>query len=157
MQMFHLPSAKVFVILLWPNMPPRNRPTTEQGELTLKLPLKPAFVIRDQIMKARYAYKRWNPSFTRKQGWGILRTSKIIPSLLIMLKPEAHRGEEMRQADSPRKSCWMQSSILSWVPHHAALESLLQWLHRHHALIIMFSPSDSEQLSTPARCTNFPS
>lgn len=29
-----------------------------------------------------------------------------------MLKPEAHRREEMRQADSPRKSCWMQSSIL---------------------------------------------
>lgn len=116
MQMFHLPSAKVFVILLWPNIFPRNRPTPKQGELTLKLPpnfhSSPHSVIRDQIMKARYAYESWNLSFTGKYGWGILWTSKIVPSLFIMLKPEAYRREEMRQADSPRQSCWMQSAIL---------------------------------------------
>lgn len=35
---------------------------------------------------------------------------------------------------------------------HAALESLLQWLHRHHALVIMFSSSDWTTVHTSQMC-----
>lgn len=78
---------------------------------TLKFSPVPPFC-NQRSNKTRYAYKRWNLSFTRRQGWGLLWTSKIFLSLLIILKAEAWGKEGIKEAESRRQSCWRQTSIL---------------------------------------------